>query len=214
MKKLLYLFIALVLLAGCTPEKPSADDNGENQEQPQDPNTPEDPQEPEAPEEPEFPDNPLSQLTGDVELVWDPANTLVYADCYGDYYDTGLYCWSIYFMEFNSKIMLTLELMTTSQELEVPTGVFKATIDPYQDGGMLIGRIIEDMDGEFAAYSWFTQLETATTPAATAPIYYGTTEIVTNPDGTFTATLDLMDDAGNNLDGVYDGEMIIEDFRI
>lgn len=214
MKKLLYLFIALVLLAGCTPEKPSADDNGENQEQPQDPNTPEDPQEPEAPEEPEFPDNPLSQLTGDVELVWDPANTLVYADCYGDCYNTGLYCWGMFFMEFNSNFMLYVEILTASQELEVPIGIFKATDDLQEEGGMLIGKIETDVDGQFMAYSWFTQLETSTSPAATAPIYLGTTEIEANSDGTFTATFDLIDDAGNNLDGTFCGEMIIEDFRI
>lgn len=160
----------------------------------------------------EFPENPLSTLTGDVDLVWSPDNSLTYADYYGDDYDNGLYVWGFYFMEFGTKINLYIEVLTTTEGLEIPTGEFVASSDLTKPNAMLIGAVVEDVDGSFNAYSWFTQLQTDTTPAATAPIYSGKMVITKNADDSYTSVFDLLDDKGNALVGEYSGTMIVEDF--
>ncbi len=161
-------------------------------------------------EKPPRPENALSTLTEDLQLNFNENATLVYADCFGDYYKTGLYMWQLYFMEFESKEQLCIEVMVEPNDLVVPTGTFTATSNLYQKNGMLQG-IIDD-EG-YDAYSWYTRINSLSQILARAPIAEGSVTIVANDDGTHTATFALKDDALNNITGSYTGAFIVEDFR-
>ena len=162
-------------------------------------------------EKPPRPENALSTLTEDIEVKFDPNATLCYADCFGDYYRTGLDMWQFYVMEFNTKESLCIEVMVNPNDLTVPTGTFQATSDIYKAGGMLKGIIDED---NYQAYSWYIRLAKGDIPAANAPIGGGSVTITDNSDGTHTATFNLEDDAFNKIEGSYTGVFIVEDFRM
>ena len=161
-------------------------------------------------EQPTRPENAISTLTEDLELVFSVDNTLVYADCYGDYYRTGLDMWQFYFMEFTSKEMLCIEVMVEPNDLVVPTGTFTATSNAFHANGMLRGVVDEE---GYDAYSWYTRINSLSQILARAPIAEGSVTIVANDDGTHTATFALKDDALNNITGSYTGAFIVEDFR-
>lgn len=168
---------------------------------------------PDAPnneESPQRPENAISTLTEDLELVFSADNTLVYADCYGDYYKTGLDMWQFYFMEFTSKEMLCIEVMVEPNDLVVPAGTFTATSNAFHANGMLRGVVDED---GYDAYSWYTRTNALGQILARAPIAEGSVTIVANDDGTHTATFALKDDALNNITGSCTGVIIVEDFR-
>ena len=189
MKQLLLFLLSLFALWACNPT-PDAPNNEEP---------------------PQRPENAISTLTEDLELVFSADNTLVYADCYGDYYKTGLDMWQFYFMEFTSKEMLCIEVMVEPNDLVVPTGTFTATSNAFHAGGMLRGVVDED---GYDAYSWYTRLETESQSAATAPIFGGSITIEETGEDAFKVTFDLIDDRANKIYGVYEGRMILEDFRI
>ncbi|MBQ1964518.1 MAG: hypothetical protein II358_03750 [Tidjanibacter sp.] len=193
MKQLLLFLLSLFALWACNPtiENPTHED------------TP-------PPELPQRPESAISTLTDDLELVFSADNTLVYADCYGDYYKTGLYMWQFYFMEFTSKEMLCIEVMVEPNDLVVPTGTFAATSNIFQAGGMLRGIIDEE---GYNAYSWYTRTNSAGQILDRAPIAEGSVIITANDDGTHTATFALQDDALNTITGGYTGVFMVEDFR-
>ena len=160
---------------------------------------------------PPRPENALSTLTEDLTLSFGDDSSLVYADCFGDYYDTGLYMWQFYFMEFEKKEQLCVEVMVSSTELVIPTGTFSATSNIFQENGLLRGVVDEE---NYDAYSWYTRLATTKMEAAKAPITAGTMTIIANEDGTHTATFNLLDDAQNKVIGGCTNSIIIEDFRL
>ena len=162
-------------------------------------------------EKPTRPENALSTLTEDLVVNFGESSSLCYADCFGDYYRTGLYMWQFYFMEFNTKESLCIEVMVEPNDLTIPTGTFEATSDIYKKNGMLCGIIDED---GYQAYSWYIRLAKGEVPAASAPIAKGKVTITDNGDGTHTATFALEDDAYNKISGSYTGVFIVEDFRI
>ena len=192
MKQLLLFLFSVFALCACDP-------------------TFENPPKEELPEEPERPENALSTLTEDIEVELNANSSLCYADCFGDYYRTGLDMWQLYFMDFDSKEQLLIEVMVNPNDLTVPTGTFHATSDIYKAGGMLCGIIDED---NYQAYSWYIRLAKGNNPAASAPIAEGAVTITDNGDGTHTATFNLKDDAYNNITGCYTGVFIVEDFRM
>ena len=195
--------VALLVIGACDPDISPLP----NDPQPEQPVPTPDP-------EPE-PNNPLSTLKGDIEVVFSADSSLAYADCFGDYYSTGLYMWGFYFMEFTAKVQLYIEVMCQSNELEIPTGVFSATDDKAIDGALLIGCVEEDIDGLYDAYSWYTQLATESQEAATAPIVDGVMNIsYDEASDTYSVTLDLKDDADNSITAHYEHRIILEDFRI
>ena len=200
------LTIALLsgLLVACEPE-------GGHSVIPEEP-TPENPtpEEP-TPEEPEFPENPLSTLDGDVELVFSADNSLSYADCFGNYYDTDSYMWGLYFQNYTSKEQLYIEIMHADYLYEVPLGTFTASDDIFDTGVMIKGGY--DVDG-YQAYSWYTRLATDVQSSATAPIFDGSITIEQTGEELYKVTFDLIDDMGYKIVGVYEGRMILEDFRI
>lgn len=163
------------------------------------------------PETPERPENALSTLTEDVEVQFDASTSLCYADCFGDYYHSGLYMWQFYFMNFVTKESLCIEVMVNPNDLNVPTGTFQATSDIYKANGMVQGIIDEE---NYKAYSWYIRLATGDVPAAAAPIGGGSVTITANEDGSHTATFNLKDDALNDITGSYTGVFIVEDFRM
>ncbi|MBE6212774.1 MAG: hypothetical protein E7129_06530 [Rikenellaceae bacterium] len=160
---------------------------------------------------PPRPENALSTLTEDLTLSFGDDTSLVYADCFGDYYDIGLYMWQFYFMEFEKKEQLCIEVMVSSTELVIPTGTFAATSNIFQENGLLRGVVDEE---NYDAYSWYTRLATTNMEAAKAPITAGTMTIIANEDGTHTATFNLLDDAQNKVIGGCTNSIIIEDFRL
>ena len=162
-------------------------------------------------EKPPRPENALSTLTEDLELSFGESSSLCYADCFGDYYRTGLYMWQFYFMDFDSKESLCIEVMAEPNDLTIPTGTFQATSDIYKAGGMLKGIIDED---GYQAYSWYIRLAKGDVSAASAPIATGTVTITANGDGSHTAKFALGDDAYNLLSGSHTTVMIVEDFRV
>ena len=162
-------------------------------------------------EKPPRPENAISTLTEDIEVKFDPNATLCYADCFGDYYRTGLYMWQLYFLEFNTKEQLLIEVMVKPNDLVVPTGPFTATSDIYKAGGMLKGIIDEE---DYMSYSWYLRISKSGAMVTTAPIAKGSVTITDNGDGTHTATFNLEDDAFNKIEGSYTGVFIVEDFRI
>ena len=193
MKQLFTILLSAVVLWACNPT-PDAPNN----------------EEPPRPEQPQRPENAISTLTEDIEVKFDANASLCYADCFGDYYHTGLDMWQFYFMEFNTKEQLLIEVMVNPNDLTIPTGTFHATSDIYKAGGMLKGIIDED---NYLAYSWYIRLAKSGSSAVEAPIGGGTVTITANEDGTHTAIFALQDDALNNITGSYTGTMIVEDFR-
>lgn len=160
--------------------------------------------------EPVVPENAISTLTEDVTVHFTADSSLCFADCFGDYYRTGLYMWQFYFMDFTTKEQLCIEVMVQPNGLEVPTGTFAATANISQSNGMLLGAIDED---GYKVYSWYIRLASDAYTDASAPIAEGSMTITANADGTYTATFDLRDDAGNSIKGDYLGMPIPEDFR-
>lgn len=192
MKQLFTILLSVVALWACDP-------------------TFENPPKENKPETPERPENAISTLTEDIEVQFDASSSLCYADCFGDYYHTGLYMWQFYFMNFVTKEQLCIEVMVNPNDLTVPTGTFEATNDIYKKNGMVQGIIDED---GYQAYSWYIRLAKGNVSAASAPIGDGSVTITDNGDGTHTATFNLKDDALNNITGSYTGTFIVEDFRI
>lgn len=195
------------------PENPETPDP-ENPEEPENPE-PENPEEPEEPENPDpeepRPEDAISTLEGDIEVEFPDECSLSYADCFGDYYSTGTYMWGFYFMNFTSKEQIYIEIMHPVHEYVIPEGTFTPSTNIYAESVFLKGD--KDFEG-YNVYSWYTALETDEHPAATAPIVDGVVTISANEDGTYRATFDLKDDAGNSITAIYDDRMIIEDFRI
>ena len=212
--------MSLLLAAACdpvddqkVPESPDSPEVPVTPEEPEIPDTP-DPDNPGDPDDPEEPDSPEQPET--MELVWGADTSINFSDCFGDYYSTGLYMWGLYFMEFETKMQLYVEIICEPQEsaeLEIPLGEFVASDDKSLPGAMLIGCVEEDYDGVFESYSWYTQLETETQEAFSVPVVDGKMTIQANEDGTHTAVFDLRDDKGNKLTGSYTGVFMIEDFR-
>ena len=192
MKQLFTILLSVIALWACDP-------------------TFENPPKENEPETPQRPENALSTLTEDLEVKFDANATLCYADCFGDYYRTGLYMWQFYFMEFNTKESLCIEVVVEPNSLTIPTGTFEATSDIYEKNGMLQGIIDEE---NYQAYSWYIRLAKGDISAAAAPIGGGKATITDNGDGTHTATFNLKDDALNNITGSYTGVFIVEDFRM
>ena len=162
-------------------------------------------------EEPARPENAISTLTEDIEVNFDANTSLCYADCFGDYYKTGLDMWQLYFLEFETKEQLLIEVMVNPNDLTVPTGTFHATSDIHKANGMLKG--IVDDEG-YMSYSWYLRTSKVGTMVTTAPIAKGSVTVTENGDGTHTATFDLEDDALNKISGGFTGKMIVEDFRL
>ena len=156
------------------------------------------------------PENAISTLTEDIEVKFDANTSLCYADCFGDYYKTGLDMWQIYFLEFETKEQLLIEVMVKPNDLVVPTGTFTATSDIYKANGMLKGIIDEE---DYMSYSWYLRTSKSGAMVTTAPIAKGSVTITDNGDGTHTTTFNLEDDAFNKITGSYTGIMIVEDFR-
>lgn len=191
-------------------EPPTEEPENPDPETPETPENP-DPETPETPETPEEPSDALSTLKGDTEVIFPDECSLSYADCFGDYYKTGHYMWGFYFMNFTSKEQIYIEIMHPVHEYVIPEGSFTASSNIYAENVFLTGDV--DFEG-YNIYSWYTALETAEHPAATAPIVEGVVTISANEDGTYRATFDLKDDAGNRITSVYDDRMILEDFRM
>ena len=202
--RLLTMALLSGLLAACEPE--SGRDVTPEQPTPEEP-TPEPP----TPEEPILPENPLSTLDGDVEVVFNADNSLSYADCFGNYYNTDSYMWGLYFQNYTSKEQLYIEIMHSDPIYEVPLGTYAASDDMYATGVLLKGGF--DVDG-YQAYSWYTRLATDVQGGATAPIYGGTITKEEVGEEIYRVIFDLMDDRGNKLTGLYEGRMVLEDFRI
>lgn len=193
MKQLLLFLFSLFALCACNPtiENPPHE-------------------EPQQPEQPQRPENAISTLTEDIEVKFDAGTSLCYADCFGDYYKTGLYMWQIYFLEFETKEQLLIEVMVKPNDLVVPTGTFTATSDIYKANGMLKGIIDEE---NYMSYSWYLRTSKSGAMVTTAPIAKGEVTITANDDGTHTATFLLEDDVLNKITGNYTGVFIVEDFR-
>lgn len=197
--RLLTIVLLSGLLIACEP-------GGGHSVTPEEP-TPEQP----TPEEPVFPENPLSTLDEDVEVAFSADDSLSYADCFGNYYDTDSYMWGLYFQNYTSKEQLYIEIMHSDFVYEMPLGSYKASDDIYETGVVIKGCI--DVDG-YQAYSWYTRLATEAQSGATAPIFDGSITIEEAGEGLYKVTFDLVDDRGNKIVGDYEGRMILEDFRI
>ena len=208
MRRFTYILIATTLLSGlllaCEPETG-------NEPIPEEP-TPEQPtpEEP-TPEEPQLPENPLSTLEGDVEVQFSADDSLSYADCFGNYYNTNSYMWGLYFQNYTSKEQIYIEIMDQDYLFEIPLGTYTASDDIYSTEVLIKGGF--DVDG-YSAYSWYTRLETESQSAATAPIFGGSITIEETGEDAFKVKFDLIDDRANKIYGVYEGRMILEDFRI
>jgi hypothetical protein len=208
MRRFTYILIATTLLSGlllaCEPE--TGNEPIPEEPIPEQP-TPEQP----TPEEPQLPENPLSTLEGDVEVQFSADDSLSYADCFGNYYDTNSYMWGLYFQNYTSKEQIYIEIMDQDYLFEIPLGTYTASDDIYSTEVLIKGGF--DVDG-YRAYSWYTRLETESQSAATAPIFGGSITIEEAGEDAFKVTFDLIDDRANKIYGVYEGRMILEDFRI
>lgn len=208
MRRFTYILIATTLLSGlllaCEPE--TGNEPIPEEPIPEQP-TPEQP----TPDEPQLPENPLSTLEGDVEVQFSADDSLSYADCFGNYYDTNSYMWGLYFQNYTSKEQIYIEIMDQDYLFEIPLGTYTASDDIYSTEVLIKGGF--DVDG-YSAYSWYTRLETESQSAATAPIFGGSITIEEMGEDAFKVTFDLIDDRANKIYGVYEGRMILEDFRI
>lgn len=202
--------VAVVILAvGCEPNTPNEDIPNDPIENPDDNPTPE----PEPEPEPEpTPDNAISTLDGDLVLDFAPECSMCYADCFGDYYKTGLYMWGFYFQNYTTKEQLYIEVMHPDHIYEVPQAEFTASDNIYREYALLNGTY--DFEG-YQIYSWYTSLATSEHDAQIAPIVEGTMSIrLIEETGNYEVKFDLKDDAGNSITGVYSHRVVLEDFRI
>ena len=210
MRRLLPLVVVSLLMAiGCEPDTPEQDIPNDPIENPDDNPTPE----PEPEPEPEpTPDDAISTLEGDLLLDFNTECSMCYADCFGDYYKTGLYMWCFYFQNYTTKEQLYIEVMHPDQLYEVPQSEFTASDNIYREYALLKGTY--DFEG-YQAYSWYTSLATSEHDAHIAPIVEGTMSIrLIEETGNHEVKFDLKDDAGNAITGVYSHRVVLEDFRI
>ena len=211
MKQIFALFAAVVTMAlvACEPATSEQDIPNDPVENPDDKPTPE----PEPEPEPEpTPDDTISTLEGDLTLDFNPECSMCYADCFGDYYDTGLYMWGFYFQNYTTKEQLYIEVMHPDHQFEVPQSEFTASDNIYREYALLKGTY--DFEG-YQVYSWYTALATDEREAQIAPIVEGTMTIrLIEETGNYEATFDLKDDAGNAITGTYAHRVVLEDFRI
>ena len=214
MKRTLLLLISLLMVCAC---EPSSEDNNTVIDPPvENPdNQPEPEPKPEPKPEPEpepTPDDAISTLKGDIVLDFDPESSMCWADCFGDYYRTGLYMWGFYFQNYTTKVQLYIEVMHPDHLYEVPQSLFTASDDIYEECALLKGTY--DSEG-YQVYSWYTSLSTSEHEAQIAPIVEGTMTIrKIEESDTYEAIFDLRDDAGNSITGVYSHRMTLEDFRM
>ena len=158
------------------------------------------------------PDAPVSTLKGDIVIDFDPECSMCYADCFGDYYKTGMYMWGFYIQNYTSKEQLYIEVMHPDHLYEVPVGTFTANDNIYAENALLKGTF--DFEG-YEIYSWYQSLATDSHDAAKAPIVEGTMKIAHDEEtGNYRIKLDLKDDAGNTIRANYFHRVVLEDFRI
>lgn len=206
MRKIFKLFVALVAISLCAceaPENGNGAGNGGNEQKPP------------------RPENALSTLEDDKEVSFEGA-AQVWADCFGDYYKTGLYMWGIYIQAYDTNEQVYVELLTSSNELVTPTGKFTVTApekDKWADRYILPGVMAEEYGEVYQAYSWYVQLDSGggflPVYLAQAPIVKGEltiTEDSENP-GYYSFKFDFEDDAYNRITGEYKGGSAVEDFR-
>lgn len=194
MKKLLLLACCGLLLSACSSEK-------------------QDPESDETPDAavPVLPEGErLSTLDEDLEIIFGAETTACYADCFGDYYHTGLYMWGFYFQEYSTKEQLYIEIMHPAFSIVAPTGSYVASSDPAEEAVMLRGVIDED---GYQAYSWYLQIDASGKVVEQAPISGGTFTLRSLEDERYEARFDLQDDGGHRIFGTFTGPLWIEDFR-
>lgn len=160
--------------------------------------------------------NYLSTLDKDKEVVFDVAQA--WADCFGDYYKTGYYMWSIYLQAYDTREQIYVEFLTSSTELVVPTGKFTvAAIDRLCDHAIIPGMMTEEEGEQFQTFSWFIKIDPSSTVVPVyieqAPIVGGEMTITEVSEGLYDFTFDFKDDADNRIYGTYKGGAVVEDFR-
>ncbi|MBP3550187.1 MAG: hypothetical protein J6J57_00895 [Alistipes sp.] len=195
MKRLLFVLFAAVALCAC-----EAPGNGGEQKPPR-------------------PENALSTLTDDKEVVFDVAQ--VWADCFGDYYNTGYYMWGMYLQAYDTREQVYVELLTSSTELVVPTGKFTVTAaakEQWSDRCILPGIMAEEYGEVYQAYSWFLKVDPSSgfipVYLEQAPIVKGVLTITEESEGYYDFTFEFEDDAYNRIYGTYKGGAAVEDFRM
>lgn len=203
MRRYLKLFIAIAAISLCACEAHEDGRNGGEEQKPP------------------RPENALSTLEDDREVSFADA-AQVWADCFGDYYDMGLYMWGIYIQAYDTNEQVYVELLTASKELVTPTGKFTVTAPEngkWADRCILPGVMAEEYGEVYQAYSWYIQLDSGSglVPVylAQAPIVKGEliiTEDSQNP-GLYSFKFDFEDDAYNRITGEYIGGSAVEDFR-
>lgn len=203
MRKYLKLFVAIAAISLCACEAHEDDKNGGEEQKPP------------------RPENALSTLEDDKVVSFADA-AQVWADCFGDYYDMGLYMWGIYIQAYDTNEQVYVELLTASKELVTPTGKFTVAAPEngkWADRCILPGVMAEEYGEVYQAYSWYIQLDSGSGLVPVyieqAPIVKGEliiTEDSQNP-GLYSFKFDFEDDAYNRITGEYIGGSAVEDFR-
>ena len=138
--------------------------------------------------------DPLTTLTGDYTCSLNN-HTLIYMN-HGDFYGNGLTNWSLLLMPNSGQgETLSFDLLTDAGSADI-VGTY-AINDSYTAYTSRCGHMLE---GTMVG-SWLYTSDYSTA----APFVDGTLHVTKNSDGTFSASLSAVDDAGNNIDGTWTG---------
>ena len=122
-------------------------------------------------------------------------HTLIYMN-HGDFYGNGLKNWSLLLMPNSGQgETLSFDLLTDADSADI-VGTY-AINDSYSAYTSRCGHMVE---GTMVG-SWLYTSDYSTA----APFVDGTLYVTKNSDGTFSASLAVVDDAGNYIDGTWTG---------
>ena len=137
-----------------------------------------------------------STLQGDLNIAF--SSPSIYASCYGDSYMFGKQSWTLYVEDRATGDNLYLNLLANSAEA-MPTGRFVVSYDISKEQMVLPGFLGYEYIG---VWSWYYLYDDYRDILGSAPLVDGEMTIEDNGNGTYTLTIDFVDDCGNKITGV------------
>lgn len=143
-----------------------------------------------------------STLTCDLNITFSDCDA--YASCYGDNYFIGKNYWDIFLIDNATGDTLSIKLLSDENQ-NVPTGTFPISTD-LTIGDIALPGYANCEDVEI--WSWYILYTSDRDVLGSAPIVDGEVKIEDNGDTTHTVTIDVVDDLGNKIIGVFNGSFV------
>ena len=147
-----------------------------------------------------YPKQNISTLTGDINAIF--SNCEAYASCRDDIYLIGKNYWDIFIIDNATGDCFDVILLSDVNNA-IPTGEFPISTDLAKERMTLPGYANCE---NIQVWSWYFRFTEYRDILDSAPIVDGSVTIEDNGDSTHTINIDVVDDLGNKLTGVYSGK--------